>query len=173
FYTGHSIDVVRRNKEHRKGKGLLGRTLQQFSTPLLPIVLREFNTRREAVEYEIYRMFVDHTWCTYGGLNFNVGDLPGDREGLYRANSERMKAMNADPTFAKEHSERMKTMHADPTFAKENSERCRRLAKAMHADPTFAKEHSERMKAKNHIRWHINRGIYKPETCSLCALSNT
>ena len=70
-----------------------------------------------------------------------------------RAQAERMKALNADPEFAKAHAEcgrkHMKALNADPEFKKASAERGRKQLKALHADPEFAKARDERLKALN------------------------
>jgi hypothetical protein len=62
-----------------------------------------------------------------------------------RAQAERLKALNADPEFAKARDERLKALNADPEFAKARGEGL----KALHADPEFAKARDEHMKALN------------------------
>jgi tetratricopeptide (TPR) repeat protein len=66
-----------------------------------------------------------------------------------RAHAECLKALNADPEFAKARDARTKALHADPEFAKARDERL----KALNADPEFAKAHAEcgrkHMKALN------------------------
>ena len=62
-------------------------------------------------------MFADHTWFSYGGFNFVLGDCPNDPEGLYRANSARMKTLQATPDFAKAPAER----NADPAMVEKRN----------------------------------------------------
>lgn len=55
------------------------------------------------------------------GVSYNAAWQRAKRSGLafrkdYSANAERMRALHADPEFAKVHSERMKALHADPEF---------------------------------------------------------
>ena len=58
---------------------------------------------------------------------------------------KQLKALNADPEFAKARDECLKALNADPEFAKARDE----CLKALHADPEFAKARDERLKALN------------------------
>ena len=141
-YTGHSVRLKARHKQHLTDGSGFSKYLNSFDEPPKPVILQGFNSRVEAVECEIYHMFADHTWCAYGGYNFVLGDFPGDREGLYRANSMRMKALLTNPDFAKANSERMKARQAALTPG-QRSERSRRGGIASNAAMT-PEQRSER-----------------------------
>ncbi len=143
-YTGHSVRLKARHKQHLTDGSGFSKYLNSFDEPPKPVILQGFNSRVEAVECEIYHMFADHTWFSYGGFNFVLGDLPNDPEGLYRANSARMKTLQATPDFAKANSERMKARQAALTPG-QRSERSRRAGIAANAAMT-PEQRSERLR---------------------------
>jgi len=69
-----------------------------------------------------------------------------------------MKALHADPEFAKARDERLKALNADPEFKKARDERGRKQLKALNADPEFAKARDERLKAL-HARRRAERSL--------------
>jgi len=55
-----------------------------------------------------------------------------------RAQAERMKALNADPEFAKARDERLKALNADPEFAKARDARTKALNARRRAERSLA-----------------------------------
>jgi predicted GIY-YIG superfamily endonuclease len=149
FYTGHSVDVSKRNSYHRRETGDLGAKLRSYNPPLKPVVIAEFDTRIEAVDREVYHMFKDHTWYTYGGLNFRVGDLPIDFEAQREVSSRCMSRQMQDPAFREKQKVAITKANSNPLVKANASSRM----KALFADPDFRKKHSEAAKERMRIRW--------------------
>jgi predicted GIY-YIG superfamily endonuclease len=164
FYTGHSRHLSKRNAQHRKETGSLGKKLRSYDPPLIPAVVAVFDTRADAEECEILHMFLDHTWHAYGGLNYRIGDLPVDFKRQEQINSACMLRQLSDEEFQKKRakgitafntlpetkakaSQRLKTLFQNETFRQQHSERCRERMLARWKNPEYRAAQSKRMKA--------------------------
>ncbi len=139
---------------------------EQDKAALLDIVQEEIKNHMngEPVHLSTNSNLADLVGVSYSALQIYLRDLPPEIIDYRRSamQSQTIKKLFSDPTFAAAYSERTKRLHKDPTFAAAQSKMMKRLLenpeyaaahsermKRLHKDPTFAAAHSERNKRRH------------------------
>jgi hypothetical protein len=100
IYTGQSINVPRRDKNHRAGREGFGRRFKKYfpgvSLPQPEVCSLDVKDYIEANEEETIAMFCNRTWHGQGGMNLT---LPGSSD--YLTISKLGAAMGGEESFSK------------------------------------------------------------------------